>query len=346
MAGAEPDVWSLPSPAQFVDEIEQAIWDGGAVVALDASIPPGLVGQLSKRLRDRLRLETARPAPGQMPLTLLADLIGCDSGIERLAAFEDQVVIIEGMDLAGDDIDQWMLFMQRFARLRTPDGLAIVFLAHRRAGAEGLAGLDWGGRLKRVDALIWAEFHVPAGQSPLLQDIAVALAAELCGWRLDLIADLVTQRDEDILSPLGWLQRNADLASSLNTSFGNRAFPCPLHLFGSGNRKEVEQRIWRAQLASLFPWIEENRIRLVDRNRKFLRIDEHLKKLNVSEVENMELGALSYQLRRHVSRAEIDQIESLAAMRNHLAHRKPVNPQDFNFAWKLGCFNSDLFGEK
>lgn len=337
MSASAPRVWSLPSPGQFLDEIEGAVWGGGAVLALDASTPSSLLVGLSQRFRDRFRVDRITPQPGVLPLSLLANAAGSDSRIEAVASAEEQVLIVEGGNLSAEEQECWSTFLQRFARVRgqAADGLAILFLAPTEFAAEGMVRLEWRGRLKRIDALIWAEFHVPAGRSVLFQDIAVNLAAELCGWRLDLVADLVTQREEDILSPIGWLQRNSDMACDFEADFGIRSFACPLYLMTKGNRKEIEQRIWRAQLASLFPWIEEHRLRIVDRYRKLLRIDDHLRKLHVTEVENIELGALKYQLRQHIPRAELEHIEALAAMRNNLAHRKPVDTRSFDCALKI-----------
>lgn len=337
MPASVPGVWSLPSPGQFLDEIEGTVWDGGAVLALDASTPSGLSARLSQRFQDRFRVDRIDPKPGVLPVSLLADAVGCDSRIEAVAGAEEQVLIVEGENLPVGEQAPWATFLQRFAKARaqTADGLAILFLAPAGFAVEGMARLDWSGRLKRIDALIWAEFHVPSGRSGLFQDIAVNLAAELCGWRLDLIADLVTQREEDILSPIGWLQRNADMACGFEAAFGTRGFACPLYLFATGNRKEIDQRIWRAQLASLFPWIEERRLRIIDRYRKLLRVDDHLRKLHVTEVENIELGALKYQLRQHITRTELEHVEVLAAMRNDLAHRKPVDSQSFDRALKI-----------
>ena len=125
------------------------------------------------------------------------------------------------------------------------------------------------------------------------------------------------------------------MVCEVEASFGPRSFACPLHLAATGNRHEIDRRIWRAQLSSLFPWIEEHRLRIIDRYRKLLRVDDHLRTLHVTEIENIELGALRYQLRQHIPRAELEHIEALAAMRNDLAHRKPVDPYSFDRALKL-----------
>ena len=57
--------------------------------------------------------------------------------------------------------------------------------------------------------------------------------------------------------------------------------------------------------------------------------------LKVFEVENIELGVLTYQLRQHVPRNELEHMEALALMRNDLAHRKPIDPQKFKRALEI-----------
>ncbi|MFC3086707.1 hypothetical protein [Tabrizicola soli] len=337
MSVSVPEIWALPAPGQFLAEAEAAALRGGAVLALDASTPRGLAAELSRRFQSSHSAHRLQPQSGIPPLPALADLVGCEGGLGVLVAAADQVVIVEGDDLPFADLEAWKIFLHRFGRERAQvgNGLAILFLGPAGFGAEGLGRIEWTGRMRRLDAMIWAEFHVPSGRSGLFQDLAVNLAAELCGWRLDLIADLVTQREEDILSPLGWLRRNADRRQDFEVNYGTRGFYCPVHLLFSGQMKEIELRIWRAQLSALFPWIEEHRLRIIDRYRKFLRIDDHLRKLQVNDVENIELGALRFQLRPYLPRNELEHIEALASMRNDLAHRKPVDPQKFRRALEI-----------
>ncbi|KJS41400.1 MAG: hypothetical protein VR71_18695 [Roseovarius sp. BRH_c41] len=329
-----PEVWSLPSPGQFLAEAELSVVRGGAVLSLDASTPPGLPTELSRRFQNTHSIYRLQPPSGAAPLPILADLFSCGGALGDLVANLDCLLIIDACDLCAADLEAWNVFLGRFRREweLAGDGLAILFLGPTGFAVKGFTQIDWAGRTKRIDVMIWAEFHVPSGRSVLFQDLAVNLAVELCGWRLDLVADLVTQREEDILAPQGWLRRNADLGINFEGNYGTRVFHCPVHLHSLGETKEIALRTWRAQLSTLFPWIEEHRLRIIDRYRKLLRIDDHLRKLQVNEVENIELGALRHQLRSHLPRSELEHIEVLAMMRNDLAHRKPIEPQHFRRA--------------
>lgn len=333
MRGADP--WSLPAARQFLTEIEPLVWKGGAVICCDASTPPGLAARLITHLRETVPVERVNPAPGQLPLAVLGEACGLPGATTARIVASGRVLLIEAQELPVADLARWAHVLTEFAACfgKADDGGALLFLGD--AGVPGFGRLEWSRRLRRVDAMIWAEFAVPSGRNDLLQRLAVDLAVELCGWRLDLVADLVSQRVEDILNPMGWLQRHADQAISAQISFGLTAFACPLHLLARGDQVELRRRIWTAQLSVLFPWIEGHRQRLIKRHRKHLYLDEHLKALGVASVEDIELGGLRRQLGRVLVRDEAEQVAALANLRNDLAHRKPIAAEDFHLAIQM-----------
>lgn len=333
MRGADP--WSLPAAQQFLTEVEPLIWQGGAVICCDASTPPGLAVRLVAQLRETVPVERLAPLPGDLPLAVLGQACGQAGAPMAKIAAAGRCFLIEAQDLTAPDLARWTHALADFAArsVQSDDSGALLFIGE--ATVPGLARLDWRKRLRRADAMIWAEYSVPSGSSEIMQRLAVDLAVELCGWRLDLVADLVSQRQEDILDPMGWLQRNADQASATPASFGLSPFACPLHLLSKGDLPELRRRIWTAQLSVLFPWIEGHRQRLIERHRKHLYLDEHLRALGVLAVEDIELGGLRRQLGRFLAREEADQLTALACLRNDLAHRKPIAAADFILASQI-----------
>lgn len=247
-------------------------------------------------------------------------------------AAQDTVLIVSAQHLTEPDQRRWADFMVGFLAVRSR---AAILLLAKGKPAVALPKLDWSARLRWADAMIWAEYAVPAGRGGLLQKLAVDLAVELCGWRLDLVADLVSQREEDIIEPMGWLSRNTDRASKETATFGHAVFRCPLQLFVQGDQAELRRRIWTAHLSVLFPWIEDHRQRLIDRYAKHLRVDQHLRSLGVVSVQDIELGAVRWQLSRVLHGEEQYCVEALARMRNDLAHRKPVQAADLSQAMRL-----------
>ena len=88
---------------------------------------------------------------------------------------------------------------------------------------------------------------------------AAALAVELCGWRLDLAEAIVRAGRDDLMDPVGWLERRGAHPLGDARQFGGNAMRCPMALLLARDRTELERRIWRAQLIAVFPWIEEAR---------------------------------------------------------------------------------------
>jgi hypothetical protein len=333
MSGA--DLWSLPAAQQFLAEVEPMVWRGGAVITLDASTPPNLAERLVLHLRDDVALINLSPSPGSLPLAVLSEACGLANPSIVQILQTGRSFIVEASCMSAPDLARWGHTLCEFATHfpQYQNAGALFFLG--AAKVPGFGRLDWSNRLRRVDAMIWAEYAVPSGRAELMQRLAVEVAVELCGWRLDLVADLVSQREEDILDPMGWMQRHADEANPSTPSFGASQFSCPLHLISTGGVVEVRRRIWSAQLSVLFPWIEAHRQRLIERYHNHLYIDEHLSALGVLSIDDIELGGLRWQLGRVLAREEVEKITALANLRNDLAHRKPVRVADFVTAHRM-----------
>jgi hypothetical protein len=333
MRGA--DIWSLPAAQQFLTEIEQTIWQGGAVINGDASTPPCLAARVVTHLRDTVSIHRRVPRPDELPLEVLGELCG-QAGVKMQAIVASgRFFLIEAQDLSPTDLNRWGHALADFIAHSAQIDEAGALLLIGDIKVSGVTQLNWNMRLRRADAMIWAEYAVPSGHSDIIHRLAVDLAVELCGWRLDLVADLVSQRLEDILDPMGWLQRNEDQLIAFPASFGPSPFACPLHLLAKGDLVQLRSRIWAAQMSVLFPWVEGHRQGIIQRYRKHLFIDAHLRSLGVFSVEDIELGALRYQLSHILSRQDADQLAALAELRNNLAHRKPIRPADFILASQI-----------
>ena len=331
-------LWQLPSAGEFLAEVEAMIWRGGGVICVDAAMPPRPACEIERMMRDALTVTHVEAVAGEQPLAALGAAFGGRAELGPLVAMSYSLAIVDLTGLSTADARPWSVFLPRFqeARQALPDGMALIVLGPSDFARPDLPRLQMSGRIRRGDAMIWAEFGVGTRRSDLLEHLAVAVAVELCGWRLDLIEDLVSQRIEDILDPRGWLRRNSDRRSDLVASFTGKPFACPIALMADGKVAEVEHRIWKAQVSAVFPWIEQQRLQCIDRFRKSLRLDEQAAKLGVTQVEDLEFGALKYQLRSIASRSQSELITAFTAMRNALAHRKPVALADLNFALAAG----------
>lgn len=326
-----PDPWDLPGPDSWLGELAERLASGLLLLPAMATAPPGLVAALLARcpgVQDRREISSG-PGETRAPAALLGEAICCPPTLEALASpgCDRQLVILRLAPEAAAPGAAWPLFLRRFAEARRRAPGLCLLLPEAPAGlctGDLPCASDWRASLSRGDRVIWAEEHLPRGRTGLAAELAVALAVELCVWRLDLAAALARAGTEDLLRPLDWLARRREGAAA--DAGGPEA--CPLALLQSGRTGQLRLRLWRAQLMTFFPALEELRLDFIGRHRGRLRLDAHLRALGVGSVDEIELGALCYQLRGALRRQEADRLEALARLRNRLAHRQPGEAED------------------
>ena len=338
-----PDPWSLPSAAAFLDELEAAHDRGLAAVGADPAMPNGWERALRARLHARpQQVSSAVAEPGREPADILAEILGSEAHVGAMcnAAHCSTTVSVDlsGLDQAARR--SWWIFAARFRDARDEAGvgasLVLAGVPAKERLPDGLGCLHWGDRMRRVDIAIWADLNAPTERPEPLASLAAALAVELCGWRLDLAEAIVRAGQDDLMDPVAWLERRGAEPLEGARQFGGSAMRCAMALLRAGDRMELERRIWRAQLASVFPWIEEARQAAVTRYRRLLVVDEHLQALGVRDVDEIELGALARQLRNRLPREEAQKLDCFGRIRNALAHRKPAPPADLAVALRAG----------
>jgi len=329
------DPWELPSARAFLSEIEEVIGVGGAIVTGGPSLPPGLEAAIQRHFDGRrFVVERIDPLPGQLPAEALARAFNVTADAAVLAQetrLGDHLAIIVAQEMEAAAFNGWHLFLVRFLKLRAGQsgGLSLLLLTPRQPPAElgSLPVVAWNGRLRRIDVAIWAELHAPLDRSEPLATLAEALAVDVCGWRLDLAAEIARARRQDLLDPFGWLSgRVGQVEASTECKLNGQGMACPLALCAQDHTEEVNRRIWKAQLKALFPWLEAHRQSVIDRHRKLLQIERRTADPDQPDIAALEFGGLVRQLRRHLGREELEWIECLAMIRNELAHRKVVKP--------------------
>jgi hypothetical protein len=282
---------------------------------------------LSERLGQHFHIQDLTAVSGQMPAAVVGSAIGAEPRLEGLLQphFVQDVLNICCIDLNEHDLREWSVFLQRYrsarASGRTGPALLIEAKPHGLVVSDDELQSSWRSALRRGDLVIWAEEHLPDARHGLLAELAVATAVALCGARLDLAALLVRARCDDLADPLGWLGKRTEPASVDDTA-------CPLALLRDGKLRVLQQQVWHAQLVSLFPVLENERIQIIERYRRYLVIDEHLRSLGVQAVEEIELGALKHQLENVAPRHEADRMAMLTRIRNALAHRQAADAAD------------------
>lgn len=341
------DPWNLRCGVQFLDELAEALYDGGVWVTPDHSFPQGLHDAVADRLRaERWQIaQLATSAESCGPVNVIATHF--DVLPTRLAlanhTLAQHAVVLDLRELTAEQVAIWANFIGIYAQTRRAESTGLSFLVVADAPApQGIRTVPWHGRIRRADAGLWADVHALNERVEPLGNLAHAIAVELLGWRLDLAEVFMRAGLQDVLNPLDWLQRREEVAQKEAIDFNGRAFDCPISLVRNGGKETLKNRLWRAHLAAIFPWIEEQRQLILDRYETALVVSEmHRETLKVHDVRELEVSEIARQLRALgvVARDVQDSYFSMGRIRKALAHRKPAGAHDLKIALQAvsGC---------
>lgn len=178
------------------------------------------------------------------------------------------------------------------------------------------------------------------------------LASSLCGTDAELAEQFAMRFD----------YRKDDPAATVRSIMEQEIFPeewgsevsegeeaHPFSLLRSGEKEEIEKRIWRAQIRAVFPALEDIRWALIDKYREFWT--DCLQELEVygessqgqrriSSPDDLELTQLNYCLHRvgdssAVHPSDYGNIGFLPEQRNRLAHLYPLTPADIGRIFEI-----------
>ncbi|GAB1363992.1 hypothetical protein MASR1M32_32280 [Rhodobacter sp.] len=235
----------------------------------------------------------------------------------------------------------WSQFTRDYAvtRQKEATGLSLLVLAEE-APPQAFRVLDWHGRVPRADAGLWADIHAQTDRPEPLGGLIHAVAVELLGWRLDLVRSFMRVAQPDALDPISWLERRRErpgeaLGQGQGCAFGGKAFACPLDLLRRDDWRGLQNRLWRAHLAAIFPWIEEQRQILLERHADQLEVGErHRRDYRVLDVRDLEISEIARQLRDRsiLQREEQIAVNAMGEIRKNLAHRMPAHRNDLRNA--------------
>jgi hypothetical protein len=163
----------------------------------------------------------------------------------------------------------------------------------------GLGVFIWSDRLRQSDLLaLVEEMDEPDVGFVVLRQLRRELILSDAGWDLDRAMELCNSTFAELLAPL---------SCSKTTS-------------------QQRSRIWKAQIAVLFPWIEEVRADLIRRHGTRLRAGWRDGPATIASVEALELKHLRDQARKVLRNLALsDDLERLVWLRNELAHLRPVS---------------------
>lgn len=334
----DADFWSLPSCRRGFEKIASFASSGYGRVDPPHYRRESFAEAVRDYLEERSWQTVLADTSFTDPIAAVASPLGARLLLEGLVdpVFDGTVILVE-LPKDGSALRGWEVFLQRFMRSRLKDGSGLSIIMFGKSDSS-LAPHDaanfwnWSNEFRRVDAQVWTDLHMPVESPDIYHALASSIAGNLLGWRFDLITKFALCRINDLFDPIGWLRRRDELASSNSRGFNGSPFECPLFLLHQGLIERLRSRLWRAQIAALFPWLEDQRQRFLERYRENLRVNAQLVSIGVKDIDQIELGAMHYQLRNKLRSHERDHLERLARIRNALAHRQPAEATDLQLA--------------
>ncbi len=359
--------WQLPGPSRFLERLERDFRDGRSVVLETPQIiPAGLKEALAERvsLDDLWRWRSVEPCGdglGEMEdpeeslaWALTGDRRNATSFAARLASDTRWLGLVLWIARRESAATQtWLRFLQEFDRhaRNGPVGHPIICLSVTRERATERIEVDaasitvrqWRDVVDLHDTEFFLRERLRSRiRSPLLRELSVAVCAEVAGTDVELAARLSSLTLEGLLTPTevlvamagerGWTPSLASepcwRMGTLETVEGrDRPHSCTLAVLG--HAEELHRRIWRAEVGVLFPFIEEQRVRLLDTLDHLLSVPFYTRFDVILDVRDLEIGHILHQARtRRAAPDIVERLRVLTNMRHSLAHGEPVSIAD------------------
>ncbi len=355
------DIWSLPGPSSFVDNIENAVRDGSnVIVRFPIDIPGGLKRELRERLHSLFIWNYIDASDSSLnPLAFLHQQISPDvsafkiSSIAELAdntSFQGRLIWVENID--NEMWPEWSTFLRAYSdACRNVDLMnRTVFIVLLSKGAiagkitkeVALVSYDFRGVVDMLDLFVLALREAPVSNKPREYRALLAhMVAQVAQWDISLAGQLLALPLEEVLSPdnilrqyaldRGWTSETLNCWEN-GTQDGMPEKPV-VHsalLEVCGESRTVRQRIWAAQAAVLLPLIEEQRISLISQNSRYLNLPIKTEDgRQIDDPLDLDVGQLAWHLdRRDKPKVLRKKIRSLRLVRNKLAHMEPLKPNE------------------
>lgn len=205
----------------------------------------------------------------------------------------------------------------------------------------------WRGVVRRIDMLLYASRLVGqiVDDDSVYHDLAVAVTIEVAGSDPLVAERLADGRIERLLKPRGTVREIAaergwspariesSIAEGEHVAWrrgmlnyrGSRRFRHSAAELIPKREHIVVRRIWRGQVAVLFPFLEECRQQFIQSNRRHLRSPATGADGEASAgIQSLELSGLYHQLKGRLPRRQHLPIERCRWIRNELAHLRPI----------------------
>jgi hypothetical protein len=351
--------WHCPGPAAFVDSVVGDIRAGcNLLLRSPSDSPEGLDNALRDSLKDShltwSRIDPSDIVDGDVsPAELLNDVAGFLPGdtrptAERLAmadSEEHHVFWVQTEDPAI--VPVWTQFIEAYSHAcqNRPEIERNLVLLHVRTDEasdfhQGLVCLKYHELFDvsdKLDMQLYVARQLSGIQeSRFIRELRIAIVSELSLWDPQLALYLKDLSFSQLTDPINVLRdfpgnENVKILGLPNGNPKQRRFQGvemkhSVTAARAGERKEIEKRIWRAQVPILLPLIESGRHALAGKYERLIRLPIQTAFGCIDTIDDLEIGPLAHQLVQHPATDPRDreQLVLLRKARNHLAHVEPV----------------------
>ncbi|HPP02897.1 MAG TPA: hypothetical protein PLX83_20105 [bacterium] len=359
------DWWRLPGPQRFVDEIANDLRGGrNVIVCLPLHVPSGLRTAVRSSLDQDIHWQSVPCSElrGGTPVDNVYEWLNLSHSAQELRTINTLLnhPNFGGYYLWFEEMDRerwslWRDFLPEYANACRGMGIlerTVFCIPLTGPGALEVPPEDvclsirrYEGYVSRLDMLVFARGQdTEAASSPVLDDLRVEIMAALAQWDA-ILAEIMAGKPLDLLLNCAeWLREVAwsrGWGSPIPSSFleawamgiVNRnnglshlhSCACALH-----DIRELNRRLWKAQIRVLYPFLEEQRQLILERAKPFIKLPYMARNGElIDNIQNLELSHIEAVLDlkfKRFNRDLLDRISILRKIRNALAHMKTVDP--------------------
>jgi len=360
--------WQLPGPQRFVSQITRALREGkNVIITLPEFAPTGLGTAIHEALGDGTawfwHTLNIREADDIMPAQILCsrlvpeispDAILNAHTLSKEESFAGKIIWLA--EMTPSTWPAWKEFIVDYAHAcrarslldRTLFCVPLIgelALYPPRVDDVCLSHYRWEGVIDSLDMLLFTSNFFQNRQMPSLQKrMAIAVVTNLALWDPVVSERLAHEDIEQILHPLPILQEIAtdrrwsppDLEASswswhkgiVETMEGSKKIHSAA-LAEHDAAREIERRIWSAEVGVMLPFVEEKRQEILAQFAGILKVPITTRFGEIiNDLHDLEIGHIESQLINNkitVNSATLRLVQRLREIRNCLSHLEPLS---------------------
>ncbi len=365
--------WTLPGPAKFVSHIVGDMRDGrNIVICMPEFGPKGIRAAVRRSLGEPgayqwHNIDGDLIKNQSTPLNLIYDRIVCNADPQKVRTvetlvkeetFQGKIIWVE--NITGNSWPLWkelLVEYEPYARSKSLLDRTLFCCPLEGEIAIDPIGQDvclslrkWSGIVNRLDMLIYAASMLEQRDLPPLQsEIAVMIITGLALWDAEVCDILAQNNIENILHPVNTLREIGGKRGWTNDGLpkeeilwhrnmkdifdGNEEIHSAV-LALSGNNRDLNQRIWAAEVGVMLPFVEQQRRMILSEiptilKKPFMtRFGEKIE--DPLELEIGHIDSIVANDRIEVRPAIRRMLPILRDIRNRLSHLETLNVEHIN----------------